>query len=58
MGLGCDEGGTGVDLDVQSVPKWRSEIADSFGVWRFPNTVAELVKHSIPKRSIAEPSSV
>ncbi len=33
-GLGCDAGGNCVQLVVQSVPTWGSEVADSRGAWR------------------------
>ena len=37
------EDGNGVDLGVQNVPKWGSEIEDSSPVWHLCGTVAELV---------------
>ncbi len=51
--LVCDEAGNGVDLGVQNVPKWGSEIADSRAVWHLCGTVAELAKHMNPKRLLA-----
>ncbi len=57
-GLGCDEGGNGVDLGAQSVPKWITEIADFKGAWHFPSTVVELAKHMNTKRLIAESKGV
>ena len=57
-GLRCDEDGNGVDLDARNVPKWSSEITDSRAVWRLCGTVAELAKHTNPKRPIAEPRGI
>ncbi len=33
-GLECDEGGIGVDVGGQNVPKWGAEIAYSRASWR------------------------
>ena len=41
--LGSDEGGHGVDLGAQNVPKCGSEIADSIAVLHVCGTVAELI---------------
>ena len=42
--LGCDEGGNGVELGAQNVPKCGSEIADSRDVWHLRGKVAALAK--------------
>ncbi len=43
-GLERGEGRNGVDLDVQNVPKWGSEIADCRAVWRLCGKAAALAK--------------
>ena len=49
MGLGCDEGGQGVDLGAQSVPKWGLDIADSNTVYCVEGIFATLYEDPYPK---------
>jgi hypothetical protein len=48
VGVGCDEGGNGVQLVAQSVPKWGLEIAESSIVWRVEGMRSQLYSNQYP----------
>ncbi len=53
-----DDGGHGVDVGAQSVPKWGPEIADSICVWHVEGTCSQLAKHTNPKRQMIKSKGV